>query len=46
MKYISFLGGAYILDAFTQEELVEKVYDKLIDLYIESNPQQKVFKLD
>ena len=46
MKYISFLGGAYILDAFTQEELAEKVYDKLIDLYVEANPQQKVFKLD
>ncbi|MBQ7351858.1 MAG: hypothetical protein IJW59_03195 [Clostridia bacterium] len=46
MKYISFLGGAYILDAFTQEELAEKVYDKLIDLFVEANPQQKVFKLD
>ena len=46
LKYVSFLGGAYILDSFTQEELTEKVYDKLIDLFVEANPQQKVFKLD
>ena len=45
LKYVSFLGGAYILDAFTQKELMEKVYNKLIDLYVNDNPQQKVFKL-
>ena len=45
LKYVSFLGGAYILDSFTQNELIEKIYNKLIQLYINDNPQQKVFKL-
>ena len=46
LKYVSFLGGAYILDAFTEEELQLKIYDKLIQLYTEANPKQKVFKLN
>ena len=45
LKYVSFLGGAYILDAFTEEELQEKIYDKLIQLYVEENPKQTAFKL-
>lgn len=45
LKYVSFLGGAYILDSFTEEELYDKIYCKLIDLYIQEHPDQKTFKL-
>ena len=45
LKYVSFLGGAYILDSFTEEELYDKIYCKLIDLYIQDHPDQKTFKL-
>lgn len=45
LKYVSFLGGAYILDSFTEKELFDKCYLKLIDLYIEEYPDQKIFKL-
>lgn len=36
-KYISFLGGAYILDAFDEKDLEEKIYKKLFKLYEEYN---------
>ena len=45
IKYASFLGGAYILDIFSEDELRNKCYDKLIELFIEENPKQTVFKL-
>lgn len=45
LKYVSFLGGAYILDSFSEQELKEKIYLKLIDFFIEENPDQKIFKL-
>lgn len=45
LKYVSFLGGAYILDSFTEEELYNKIYSKLIDLANKENPQQDKFKL-
>lgn len=45
LKYVSFLGGAYILDSFSENELKEKCYIKLIELYIQENPNQTTFKL-
>lgn len=45
MKYMSFLGGAFILDSFEEKELQEKIYNKLIQLYIEEEPKQTAFKL-
>ena len=45
VKYVSFLGGAYIIDIMTEDEIYEKCYNKLIELYIEEFPDQKVFKL-
>lgn len=30
VKYVSFLGGAYLIDTFTREELYEKIYEQLI----------------
>lgn len=45
MKYMSFLGGAFILDSFEEKELQEKIYNKLIQLYIEEEPTQTAFKL-
>lgn len=36
-KYISFLGGAYILDAFDEKDLEEKIYKKLFKLNEEYN---------
>lgn len=32
VKYVSFLGGAYLVDVFSREELYEKFYDELIRL--------------
>ncbi len=32
LKYVSFLGGAYILDAFTEQELFDKIYEKLFEI--------------
>ena len=29
LKYVSFLGGAYILDGFTEQELFDKIIAKL-----------------
>lgn len=45
VKYISFLGGAYIIDTFTEQEIYDKSYLKLIQLYCELYPDQKTFKL-
>jgi len=45
LKYVSFLGGAYILDAFTEQELHDKIYLKLIELFCEEYPEQQIFKL-
>lgn len=45
IKYISFLGGAYIVDTFTEQEIYDKSYIKLIQLYCELYPDQKTFKL-
>lgn len=45
VKYISFLGGAYIIDIMTEKEIYDKCYIKLIDLYIKEYPDQKIFKL-
>lgn len=45
LKYVSFLGGAYILDSFSENELKEKCYLKLIELYVQENPNQTTFKL-
>ena len=39
LKYMSFLGGAYILDVFSEQELIDKIYLKLIDFYIKANPK-------
>ena len=45
LKYVSFFGGAYLLDSFTEQQIYDKVYFKLIELYIREFPDQKVFKL-
>ncbi len=45
LKYISFFGGAYILDSFSEKEIHDKCYFKLIELFIQECPDQKVFKL-
>ena len=45
VKYLSLLGGACILDALSEEEIYNKCYIKLIDLYIKEYPDQKIFKL-
>lgn len=30
LKYVSFLGGAYLLDSFSENELIEKIYNYLV----------------
>lgn len=45
VKYVSFLGGAYIIDIMTEKEIYDKCYIKLIDLFIKEYPDQKIFKL-
>ncbi len=45
VKYVSFLGGAYIIDVMTEQEIYDKCYVKLIDLFIEEYPEQEIFKL-
>lgn len=45
VKYLSFLGGAYILDVMSEKEIYDKCYIKLIELFIQEFPDQKVFKL-
>lgn len=45
VKYISFLGGAYIIDFLSEQEIYEKCYLKLIELYAKEFPEQKIFKL-
>ena len=32
VKFVSFLGGAYLIDAFSREEIYEKAYEELIRL--------------
>ncbi|MGD9901726.1 MAG: DUF6339 family protein [Spirochaetales bacterium] len=48
IKYISLLGGIYILDFFTEEELQEKIYNKMMELYNQKNEQvtKEKFKLE
>lgn len=45
VKYLSFLGGAYIIDIMSEKEIYDKCYIKLIELFIKEYPDQKVFKL-
>lgn len=45
IKYLSFLGGAYIIDMLSEKEIYDKCYIKLIELYIQEFPDQKIFKL-
>lgn len=42
-NYVSFLGGAYLLDAFTQEELRNKIFQKLKDFRLKNEKEK--FKL-
>lgn len=44
LKYLSFLGGAYILDCFTEKELYDKILNKLVE-YSEEEFLNKRFKL-
>jgi hypothetical protein len=46
LKYISFLGGVSILDAFEKDELQEKIYIKLIQIDEELNRGKNKFKLE
>ena len=48
IKYISLLGCIYILDFFTEEELQEKIYNKMMELYNQKNEQvtKEKFKLE
>ena len=32
VKFVSFLGGAYLIDTFSREEIYEKAYEELIRL--------------
>mgnify|MGYP006989034816 FL=1 len=32
VKFISFLGGAYLIDTFSREEIYEKSYEELVKL--------------
>lgn len=41
LKYVSFLGGAYILDIFTEEELFEKIKKKLFEYEKEETENNK-----
>lgn len=43
-KYVSFLGGAYLLDSFTQEELVDKIVKNLRENFTPDG-KKKEFKL-
>ena len=45
LKYVSFVGGAYILDLFTEEEVSLKVYNKLLS-YSRVKKEDKNFVLD
>lgn len=45
IKYLSFLGGAYIIDIMSEKEIYDKCYAELVELYRKNNPEQKVFKL-
>lgn len=45
VKYLSFLGGAYIIDIMSEKEIYDKCYAELIELYKKEYPEQKVFKL-
>ncbi len=46
IKYISFLGGAYILDLLSEQEIYDKCYAKLKELYDNGNHKSKAFKLN
>jgi hypothetical protein len=37
VKYVSFLGGAYLVDTFTREELYDKIFEELIRIEDELN---------
>lgn len=38
VKYISFLGGAYLIDLYTREEIYEKAYNELNRISAELAP--------
>ena len=42
LKYVSFLGGAYILDIFTEEELFIKIKKKLFEYEKEETENNKL----
>lgn len=41
VKFLSFLGGAYLIDTFSREEIYEKAYDELIRLDEEVNNKKR-----
>lgn len=45
VKYVSFLGGAYLIDTLSEDDIYEKVYDELIRLEEESNSVRNRFTL-
>ncbi len=44
LKYVSFLGGAYVLDCFTEKELFDKVFNKLKE-YSSTDGSNNTFNL-
>ncbi len=44
-KYLSFLGGAYLLDIFSKEEIYERCYAQLVRLSDQHSNKQYSFKL-
>lgn len=48
IKYISLLGGVHIIDFFTEDELQEKIYNKMIELYNQKNEKitKEKFRLE
>ncbi len=45
MKYVSFLGGAYLIDSFTEQELCDKILMELIRIENEELEKPKRFTL-
>ena len=44
VKYVSFLGGAYIIDLLTEQEIFDKCYAHLVEIYKQEYPHQSTFK--
>lgn len=44
VKYVSFLGGAYIIDLLTEQEIFDKCYAHLVEIYKQEYPYQSTFK--